>query len=32
LHTRSDIGRCMDALEHAYALVGHQRGRRLRVA
>jgi 8-amino-7-oxononanoate synthase len=32
LHMRSDIGRCMDALEHAYALVGHQRGRRLRVA
>jgi len=28
LHTRSDIGRCMDALEHVYSLAGHQRGRR----
>lgn len=32
LHTRSDIGRCMDAVEHAYAFAGHQHGRRLHVA
>jgi 8-amino-7-oxononanoate synthase len=28
LHTRSDIGRCMDALQHSCVLVRHQRGKR----
>jgi 8-amino-7-oxononanoate synthase len=28
LHTRSDIGRCIDALRHACALIHHERGKR----
>jgi 8-amino-7-oxononanoate synthase len=28
LHARSDICRCLDALDHAYALAGHERERR----
>jgi 8-amino-7-oxononanoate synthase len=28
LHTRSDIGRCMDALQHSCVLMRHERGKR----
>ena len=31
LHTRSDIGRCMDALQHACVLVRHECGSKTRV-
>ena len=28
MHTRSDIGRCMDVLQHSCVLVRHERGKR----